>query len=471
VNRIPAVTSPEEIPDAIRYASANPSARWFVSRRVALLGHADEVPTEWGAAITAGLQVDSPSDVASMTDATLLGLAAQALSAFQAADVADNLDEMQAAADQLDEIKPELARRGLQMPGPDDEPDEVVADVAQPDTTVLDASKRNPSRKLRTPSLSDARQALSAGAATLTRPPVAADRRPQGNRGGGPNTVLSAGGELPGWESQVQRVTAKDFPAVDRREATARADAENASRVAAAREADRVMRDQADAVGLAMARVDPAAVLWAPYAWLVQAAQANPDAPAWAVSCWSNALASPHASIAPLDWEFLQLQAAVSQPFGTSRTDWRLAHNLVTDLTEGRPNVTPNPQWAVRAPWRSPETSWTATGGQGLLEALYVLQGDAHDPTCVVRDNQLRGDSPYARLASLIVGPQADTRIPPGGIRDTTLLGYGAGSVMEQVASNLRGGAPAPVDRSALDSLTVAQRRALAALATQDEPQ
>jgi hypothetical protein len=50
---VPIVASVAELPDAIKYAEDRPNSRWFVSRRAIALGAADQIPAEWGEAITA----------------------------------------------------------------------------------------------------------------------------------------------------------------------------------------------------------------------------------------------------------------------------------------------------------------------------------------------------------------------------------------------------------------------------------
>jgi hypothetical protein len=96
------------------------------------------------------------------------------------------------------------------------------------------------------------------------------------------------------------------------------------------------------------------------------------------------------------------------------------------------------------------------------------LQTDPDLTVRVVRHN-LSGESPVARLAGLIVGPAAAAQVMPGTAVESRLHADDPGSVLEAVASQLRGGAPGPVDRSVLDSLSAEQRQALAAL-VQDQP-
>jgi hypothetical protein len=56
VSMVPIVASVAELPDAIKYADDRPNSRWFVSRRAIALGAADQIPTEWGEAITAATE-------------------------------------------------------------------------------------------------------------------------------------------------------------------------------------------------------------------------------------------------------------------------------------------------------------------------------------------------------------------------------------------------------------------------------
>jgi hypothetical protein len=53
---VPIVASVAELPDAIKYAEDRPNSRWFVSRRAIALGAADQIPAEWGEAITAATE-------------------------------------------------------------------------------------------------------------------------------------------------------------------------------------------------------------------------------------------------------------------------------------------------------------------------------------------------------------------------------------------------------------------------------
>lgn len=50
---VPVVASISELPDAITYANDRPNCRWYVAKRAVALGAADQVPAEWGEAITA----------------------------------------------------------------------------------------------------------------------------------------------------------------------------------------------------------------------------------------------------------------------------------------------------------------------------------------------------------------------------------------------------------------------------------
>lgn len=50
---VPVVASVAELPDAIKYADDRPSSRWFVSRRAIALGAPEQIPAEWGEALTA----------------------------------------------------------------------------------------------------------------------------------------------------------------------------------------------------------------------------------------------------------------------------------------------------------------------------------------------------------------------------------------------------------------------------------
>lgn len=50
---VPVVASVAELPDAIKFAEDRPSSRWYVSRRAIALDAADQIPSEWGEAITA----------------------------------------------------------------------------------------------------------------------------------------------------------------------------------------------------------------------------------------------------------------------------------------------------------------------------------------------------------------------------------------------------------------------------------
>lgn len=50
---VPVVASVAELPDAIQYAQDRPNSRWYVSRRAIALDAADQIPSEWGEALTA----------------------------------------------------------------------------------------------------------------------------------------------------------------------------------------------------------------------------------------------------------------------------------------------------------------------------------------------------------------------------------------------------------------------------------
>jgi hypothetical protein len=50
---IPVVASAAELPDAIKYAQKHPENRWYVARRAAAVGAPEQIPPEWGEALTA----------------------------------------------------------------------------------------------------------------------------------------------------------------------------------------------------------------------------------------------------------------------------------------------------------------------------------------------------------------------------------------------------------------------------------
>ena len=50
---VPVVASVDELPDAVKYAERNVSARWYVSRRAQALGQPGVIPDSWGEAVVA----------------------------------------------------------------------------------------------------------------------------------------------------------------------------------------------------------------------------------------------------------------------------------------------------------------------------------------------------------------------------------------------------------------------------------
>jgi hypothetical protein len=48
---LPEINQPEDLPLAVRFASAHPAARWYVLKRAKALGAADQVPAEWGGGV------------------------------------------------------------------------------------------------------------------------------------------------------------------------------------------------------------------------------------------------------------------------------------------------------------------------------------------------------------------------------------------------------------------------------------
>lgn len=469
MSMIPVVASAEEIPDAIKYAETHRNSRWYISRRIHVLGKPELIPEEWGLSAAASSNhlpearkrlsskpswpvptgkpglAQSPAlagdaepsdsesqlqDLGALTDQQLSELAGEITQAFEQADSDDDLDAMNQAADAIGAVRAEADRRGLSLDAP---PRPVTA--------------------------------AGTGTRAMARPPVAADRQPlsAGKRRTG-NTVVAGGGTAPPWASMITHTTAADFKSdsIGSREAAAMAEAENQRRIAAAIAADQQMRVEADAAGHQMAKVSAAAVAerWAPFGWLYEATQANPPAPAWCVSVWTNAFVSPDATITPLDWEYQRLQAPVLGSSGLARTWWRTSWHLVEEMTAGRHNKMPDPAVAVRASWRSPETSWVATSDEGLLAALIELQ-PGPDLTAAVRANRLVGDSPITKLAGMLLGPGRTER----GLPNDTLAHYGPQSRMVEFAEQLRGGAPEAVDRAVLDALSPEQHQALATLA------
>lgn len=48
MSMVPIVASAEELPEAIRFAQVNPTARWYVRDRAVALGHTADIPSDWG---------------------------------------------------------------------------------------------------------------------------------------------------------------------------------------------------------------------------------------------------------------------------------------------------------------------------------------------------------------------------------------------------------------------------------------
>src|SRR5882757_6923514 len=63
---IPLVASVADLPAAIAYAQDRPQSRWFVSRRAHSLDAADQIPAEWGDAITAASGSPSTDEMAAL---------------------------------------------------------------------------------------------------------------------------------------------------------------------------------------------------------------------------------------------------------------------------------------------------------------------------------------------------------------------------------------------------------------------
>lgn len=270
--------------------------------------------------------------------------------------------------------------------------------------------------------------------------------------------VLAEDG-VPGWASFVPPLSRDD-----RGREVQRSEAEAERLIETAQAAYARWRAAGDAARLAAGHVPVDDIRWEPLRHLIDAARANPGAPAWCVSVWISALAGPNRSVAPLEWEH---PAVRHLPLG----DFAFVHSLVGQLCTGRPNPMPNPQVAGPPTWRHGEAAWEPTTGTtadpldgALIQALRMLTPDGGDPTCCVRDNELHGDSPAAKLGGLITGPRAAERYIPSAPCDTRLAAYGHGSPMHRVAEMLRGDHPEPVDDDVLRSLTDQQRAALARL-------
>jgi hypothetical protein len=219
-------------------------------------------------------------------------------------------------------------------------------------------------------------------------------------------------------------------------------------------------RARTDAMRLAAGRL-PAeqSRRWWPVAALAQAAEQNRDAPAWAVTVWLAALLSQDRSIAPLTSEYL---TTAHIPFG----DYAMVWHLVEQLTTGRANPMPPPTLAITPTWRHCEGTWTAASSPHgdpldgcLWQALAALLGDHRDDTVRVRENNLAGDHPVTRLATLLVGPRAADRLIAGQPHDPRLWGR---DVLVRAAETLHGG---PIPTAAADAIAQLPADVRAALA------
>jgi len=63
---VPIVASVADLPAAIAYAQDRPQSRWYVSRRAHAFEAADQIPTEWGDAITAASGSPSTDEMAAL---------------------------------------------------------------------------------------------------------------------------------------------------------------------------------------------------------------------------------------------------------------------------------------------------------------------------------------------------------------------------------------------------------------------
>lgn len=152
-------------------------------------------------------------------------------------------------------------------------------------------------------------------------------------------------------------------------------------------------------------------VRWLPeVGYLIDASRANPDAPAWAVEIWVNALAGPGTLLQPdpyaAYWTALEAEA-----LRYSIATRELADSLRRRLVEGRPELEP-PAGLARTPWPS-HSLWavcpSADPGDNLnldirLQAAFLLATGPDPDAHLDNRGRLRGLHPATMLAGLLVG-------------------------------------------------------------------